>query len=58
MEPSYTEYILQVKKNAVTLAEELIKRGYDIVTNGTENHIVLWDLRKNVSSIIIFIDQF
>jgi len=46
MEPAFTEYSKQVKKNAAVLAEELTKRGYDMVTGGTDNHLVLWDLRK------------
>lgn len=43
------EYALQVKKNAQTLATELTSKGYDLVTGGTDNHLVLWDLRKQVS---------
>jgi len=46
MDPSFNEYIAEVKKNAKKIAEELSKRGYNIVTNGTDNHLVLWDLRK------------
>jgi glycine hydroxymethyltransferase len=38
-------YISQVKANASTLAAALIQRGYRIITNGTDNHLVLWDLR-------------
>jgi glycine hydroxymethyltransferase len=43
---SFKQYIRQVKANARTLGEELIKRGYDLVTGGTENHLILWDLRR------------
>jgi len=43
--PEFKEYAIQVKKNAATLAAELIKQQYKIVTGGTDNHIVLWDLR-------------
>lgn len=43
-EPSFTEYIKQVKKNAVALGEALKKRGYELVTDGTDNHLVLWNL--------------
>lgn len=42
----FKEYAIQVKKNAAKLAEELTKKGYDLVTGGTDNHLVLWDLRK------------
>merc|ERR1711912_177136 len=41
----FKDYALQVKKNASALAEELIKLGHSIVTNGTDNHLVLWDMR-------------
>ena len=46
----YFHYILQVKKNASVMAEELVKRGYKIVSGGTDNHMMLIDLRnKDVS---------
>lgn len=47
MEPSFSDYIIQVKKNASILGQELTKRGYDLVTGGTDNHLILWDLRKH-----------
>lgn len=37
----WKEYAIQIKKNAKVLAEVLIKRGYNIVSNGTDNHLVL-----------------
>jgi len=37
----FKDYITQVKLNAVVLAEDLMKRGYKLITDGTENHIVL-----------------
>lgn len=43
--PSFIDYIKQVKLNAVALSKELIRLGYSIITNGTDNHIVLWDAR-------------
>jgi len=46
MDPSFKEYAVQVKKNAQSLAAELTSRGYDLVTGGTDNHLILWDLRK------------
>lgn len=45
--PEFKQYIQQVKANAKTMAAELTKRGYDLVTGGTDNHLVLWDLRKH-----------
>lgn len=46
LEPEYKEYQTQVKKNAAKLAEELIKRGFTIVSGGTDNHSMLVDLRS------------
>ena len=43
--PEFKGYIQQVKTNAAVLADNLIKLGYNIVTGGTDNHIVLWDAR-------------
>lgn len=43
--PEFKQYAQQVKRNASKLSDELTKRGYKIVTGGTENHLVLWDLR-------------
>ncbi|MBQ7496098.1 MAG: serine hydroxymethyltransferase [Bacteroidaceae bacterium] len=45
LQPEFKEWALQVKKNAAKLAEELIKRGFDIVSGGTDNHSMLVDLR-------------
>jgi glycine hydroxymethyltransferase len=36
-----------VKSNAKALADELIKRGHTLVTNGTENHLLLLDVRPH-----------
>jgi len=36
---------VQLKKNAVKLSDELQRNGYSMVTGGTDNHIVLWDVR-------------
>ena len=47
---SFLRYILQVKKNAKVMADEFIKRNYNIISNGTDNHIILIDLRnKNIT---------
>jgi glycine hydroxymethyltransferase len=45
LEPKFKEYAAQVKKNAAVLAEELQKRGFFIVSGGTDNHSMLVDLR-------------
>ncbi|CAM9001492.1 unnamed protein product [Rhodiola kirilowii] len=42
--PSYKMHIQQVKKNAQALASALIRRKCRLVTGGTDNHMVLWDL--------------
>jgi len=42
----YFHYMLQVQKNAKVMSDELIKRGYHIVSGGTDNHMVLVDLRN------------
>jgi len=44
--PEFREYQAQVKKNAACLAAELVKRGFDIVSGGTDNHSMLVDLRS------------
>ncbi|KAK9762454.1 glycine hydroxymethyltransferase shm1 [Basidiobolus ranarum] len=43
--PEFKQYAKQVRANASKLAETLTNYGYKIVTNGTDNHLVLWDLR-------------
>ena len=45
LQPSYKEYIHQVVKNADVLANALIERGFDIISGGTDNHLMLVDLR-------------
>lgn len=44
--PEYKEYMTQVVKNAKALAEGLMANGLDIVSGGTDNHLMLVDLRK------------
>jgi len=47
---SFLHYQIQVKKNAATMAEAFIKKGYEIISGGTDNHMMLIDLRnKNIS---------
>ena len=46
LDPSFKEYMTQVVKNADTLANALIEEGFDIVSGGTDNHLMLVDLKK------------
>uniref|UniRef100_A0A8C2JS04 glycine hydroxymethyltransferase n=1 Tax=Cyprinus carpio TaxID=7962 RepID=A0A8C2JS04_CYPCA len=43
--PMFREYIAQVLKNSKAMAEALLKKGYTLVSGGTDNHLVLVDLR-------------
>ncbi|MDP9047556.1 MAG: serine hydroxymethyltransferase [Bacteroidota bacterium] len=46
----YMKYILQVKKNGAAMATAFTNRGYEIVSGGTDNHLILIDLRnKNIT---------
>lgn len=45
LQPEFKEYAKQVKKNATTLATELVRRGFGVVSGGTDNHSMLIDLR-------------
>ena len=42
----YMNYAMQVKKNASVMADELIKKDYHIISGGTDNHLMLIDLRS------------
>lgn len=46
LQPAFHDYAVQVKKNAAYLAEALRKRGFMIVSGGTDNHSMLVDLRS------------
>ncbi|RYE12244.1 MAG: serine hydroxymethyltransferase, partial [Sphingobacteriales bacterium] len=47
---SYLKYIVQVKQNAQAMAKAFVSRGYEIISGGTDNHLMLIDLRnKNVT---------
>lgn len=46
----YMDYIVQVKKNAAAMAKAFVDRGYEIISGGTDNHLMLIDLRnKNIT---------
>lgn len=52
MEKSFINYQRQIVKNSKKLCDELKKRGYRIVSNGTDNHLMVIDLRnKNITGI-------
>lgn len=51
LQPEFVEYQKQVKANAATLAEGFMKRGYKIVSDGTDNHLILIDLRSKFADI-------
>merc|ERR1711879_891992 len=43
--PEFKAYAKQVKANAAALANYMVSKGYKLATEGTENHLMLWDLR-------------
>lgn len=45
LQPEFKTYVEQVHKNAVVMAEEFMARGYKVVSGGTDNHLLLIDLR-------------
>ena len=50
LKPEFVDYGRQVIRNAKTMADEFIRRGYNIISGGTQNHCMLIDLRnKNVT---------
>jgi glycine hydroxymethyltransferase len=46
LQPEYITYQTQVKKNAAAMAQALVDKGYKIISNGTDNHLMLVDLRS------------
>ena len=48
---SYFEYTLQVKKNAAIMAKAFVNRGYKVISEGTDNHLMLIDLRSKFPEI-------
>ncbi len=47
LDPSFHEYAGQILKNARRLADELMKRGFKLITNGTDNHLILVDVHTS-----------
>ena len=46
LKPEFKEYQKQIVKNAKVLSEELVKLGFNLVSGGTDNHLMLIDLRN------------
>lgn len=51
LQPEFVDYQTQVKKNAAVLAKTFIEKGYKIISGGTDNHLMLIDLRTKVPNI-------
>jgi glycine hydroxymethyltransferase len=47
----YMDYIIQVKKNAALMAKVFVGKGYHVISGGTDNHLMLIDLRKKFPDI-------
>jgi glycine hydroxymethyltransferase len=47
LQPEFKEYAAQVVKNAAALAEAMQERGFDLITGGTSNHLILADVYKS-----------
>ena len=47
MQPEFKEYAEQIVKNCKALADGLVKRGHKLVSGGTDNHVMLMDLRED-----------
>ncbi|MBM3403957.1 MAG: serine hydroxymethyltransferase [Bacteroidetes bacterium] len=51
LSPAYQDYVIQVKKNAAVMAKSFVEKGYHVISGGTDNHLMLIDLRKKFSEI-------
>ena len=51
LQPEWKEYMKQVKLNATVMADAFVKRGYKVISNGTDNHSMLIDLRTKFPKI-------
>jgi len=45
--PEYRQYCQQILKNSKRLADEMMKRGFKLITNGTDNHLILADVKAS-----------
>jgi len=46
LQPTYKDYMLRVQKNAAAMAAAFVSRGYKLISEGTDNHMMLIDLRN------------
>ena len=46
LKPEYKDYMKQVKKNAKVLSDTLVKNGFKIISGGTDNHLILVDVKS------------
>jgi len=51
LQPEFIEYQKQVLKNTKVLGEELVNKGYKLVSGGTDNHLILVDLRQKFPNL-------
>lgn len=51
LKPDFSRYAQQIVKNAQTLAQAMIAKGYKVVSGGTDNHLFLVDLRHNLPDL-------
>ncbi|MBP5397549.1 MAG: serine hydroxymethyltransferase [Bacteroidales bacterium] len=51
LQPEFKEYQTQVKLNAAAMADEFMKRGYKVISGGTDNHLMLLDLRTKYPEV-------
>jgi glycine hydroxymethyltransferase len=47
LKPEFKDYAAQILKNAKVLADEMMKQGFNLVTNGTDNHLILANVQKS-----------
>jgi glycine hydroxymethyltransferase len=51
LDPAFREYQIRVKKNAAAMAKAFMERGYKVISDGTDNHLMLIDLRTRFPEI-------
>jgi glycine hydroxymethyltransferase len=51
MKPEFKEYAAQVRRNATAMAETFLEKGYTLCSGGTDNHLILVDLRPNLPDL-------